>query len=70
LVKDILGILGILLLLVEIDRFVRRHWFRRLLEKKKKEKRPRKPSVLRLNIAGAMMSTDFNPAISNKSTLV
>jgi len=47
LIKDLLGILGILLLLVEIYRLVRRNWLRRLLEKKKKEKRPRKPPVLR-----------------------
>ncbi len=48
LVKELLGILGILILLIEIYRFVRRYWLRRLLEKKKKEKRTRKPAVLRL----------------------
>lgn len=47
LVKDLLGILGILILLVEIYRYVRRYWLRRLLEQKKKEKRTRKPPVLR-----------------------
>jgi hypothetical protein len=47
LVKELLGILGILILLYEIYRFVRKVWLRRFLEKKKKEKRPRKPPVLR-----------------------
>ena len=46
-VEDLLGILGILILLVEIYRYVRRCWLRQLLKKKKKEKRPRKPPVLR-----------------------
>ena len=46
-VKDLLGILGILLLLFEVYRFLRRYWLGRLLEKKKKEKRTRKPAVLR-----------------------
>ncbi|RPH73242.1 hypothetical protein EHM76_05570 [bacterium] len=46
-VKDLLGILGILLLLFEVYRFLRRYWLGRLLEKKKKEKQTRKPAVLR-----------------------
>jgi len=46
-VKDLVGILGILILLVEVYRFLRRYWLRRFLEKKEKEKRPRKPAVLR-----------------------
>jgi hypothetical protein len=47
LIKDLLGILGILIVLLEIYRLVRRKWLRRLLDKKKKEKRPRKPPMLR-----------------------
>ena len=47
-IKELLGILGILVLLFEIYGFLRRYWLRRLLEKKKKEKRTRKPAVLRL----------------------
>ena len=47
LIKDLLGILGILIVLVEIYRLVRRYWLRQLLDKKKKEKRTRKPPVLR-----------------------
>ena len=46
-VKELLGIVGILLLLFEVYRLLRRHWLGRLLEKKKKEKRTRKPAVLR-----------------------
>lgn len=38
---------GFLFLLFELYRFLRRHWLRRFLEKKKREKRPRKPPVLR-----------------------
>jgi len=44
--KDLLEILGILLVLFDIYRLVRRNWLRRLLEKKKKEKRTRNPPVL------------------------
>jgi hypothetical protein len=47
LVKELLGILGVLILLVELYRYLRKYWLRRLLEKKKKEKRARKPAVLR-----------------------
>jgi hypothetical protein len=47
LIKDLLGSLGILILLVETYRYVRRNCLRRLLEKKKKEKCPRKLLVLR-----------------------
>jgi hypothetical protein len=47
LIKELLGILGILIILVEIYRFIRRNWLLRLLVKKKKGKRPRKPPVLR-----------------------
>jgi hypothetical protein len=47
LVKDLLGILRILILLFALYRYLRKYWLRRLLEKKKKEKRTRKPAVLR-----------------------
>lgn len=47
LVKELLGILGILILLLTLYRFLRKDWLRRLLEKKKKEKRTRKPAVMR-----------------------
>jgi IS1 family transposase/transposase-like protein len=47
LVKELLGILGILILLFELYRYLRKYWLRRLLERKKKEKRTRKPAVLR-----------------------
>jgi hypothetical protein len=47
LIEELLGILGILILLIELYRYVRKVWLRRLLEKKKREKRPRKPAVLR-----------------------
>jgi transposase-like protein len=46
-VKELLGILGILILLFEIYWCLRRFWLRRLLEKRKKEKRTRKPAILR-----------------------
>ena len=45
--KNLLVILGILVLLFEIYRLLRRYWIRRILEKKKKAKRPRKPPVMR-----------------------
>ncbi len=45
--KELLGILVILVLLFEIYGCLRRYWLRRLLEKRKKEKRTRKPAVLR-----------------------
>jgi hypothetical protein len=47
LIKDLLGILVILILPVEIFRLVWRYWLPRLLEKKKKDKHPRKPPILR-----------------------
>ncbi len=47
-IKELLGILGILVILIEIYRCLRRYWLRQLLEKRKKEKRTRKPAVLRL----------------------
>jgi hypothetical protein len=47
LVKELLGILGILILLIELYRYLRMYWLRRLVEQKKKEKRNRKPAVLR-----------------------
>jgi hypothetical protein len=47
LVKGLFGTLGILLLLFEVYRFLRRYWLGRLPEKKKNEKRTRKPAVLR-----------------------
>lgn len=37
----------ILIILCEIYRYLRKNWLRRLLEKRKKEKRTRKPAVLR-----------------------
>jgi hypothetical protein len=46
LIKELFGILGILILVVEVYRYVRRYWLRRPLDKKKKEKRLRKPAVL------------------------
>jgi transposase-like protein len=47
LVKELLGILGILIVLFELYRYLRKDLLHRLLEKKKKEKRTRKPAVLR-----------------------
>ncbi len=46
-VKELLEILGILILLIELYRYLRQYWLRQLLETKKKEKRSRKPAVLR-----------------------
>jgi hypothetical protein len=46
-VKDLLGILGILLIVFEIYCILRRYWLGRLFEKRKKEKRTRKPAILR-----------------------
>jgi len=45
-IKELLGILGILVLLFEIYQCLRRYWLRLLLEQRKKEKRTRKPDVL------------------------
>jgi hypothetical protein len=45
--KNLLGILGILVLSFEIYRYLRRYWIRLILEKKKKGERPRKPPVMR-----------------------
>ena len=45
--RNILVFLAILVLLVELYRHLREYWLRRLLEQKKKGKRPRKPAVLR-----------------------
>jgi hypothetical protein len=48
LIKELLGIVGTLILLIEIYRFIHRYLVRYLLEKKKKEKRTRKAAVLRI----------------------
>lgn len=45
--KELLGSLGILILLFEIYRLLGRCWLRHLLEEKKKAKQSRKPGVLR-----------------------
>ena len=45
--KNLLVILGILVLLFEIYHLLRGYWIRRLLEKQKKPKQPRKPPVMR-----------------------
>jgi IS1 family transposase len=45
--KDLLGIIGILVISVEIYLWLRRKWIRHVLEGKKKGKMPRKPAVLR-----------------------
>jgi hypothetical protein len=47
LIKELIGILGILVILIEIYRYLRNYWLRRLLVKRKKEKRILKPAVLR-----------------------
>ena len=45
--RNILVILAILVLLLELYRYLRKYWLHRLLEKKKAAKGPRKPPVLR-----------------------
>src|SRR5574341_742298 len=45
--RNLLVILAILILLFDLYRLLRGYWLRRMLEKKKKGKRPRKPPVLR-----------------------
>lgn len=46
-IKEQLGILGIVIILIELYRYLRKYWLRRLLETKKNEKRSRKPTFLR-----------------------
>lgn len=41
------GILGILLLLIELYRYLRKYWLKQLLNQKKSDKRLPKPAVLR-----------------------
>jgi hypothetical protein len=55
LIKELLGILGILILLVKIYLFIRRYWLRRLLEKKKKGNALESPPycVRRVNMIAA-----------------
>ena len=45
--KEILGIIGILVLLVEIYARLRKYWIQRLLDQKRNAKKPRKPVVMR-----------------------
>ena len=45
--EDLLGLVGILILLFEIYRIMRRIWIRRILAKRKSGKRARKPQVKR-----------------------
>jgi hypothetical protein len=45
--KDLLGIIGILVISIEIYLWLRRGWIRYVLEWKKKAKIPRKPAVMR-----------------------
>jgi hypothetical protein len=51
-IKELLGSLGILLLLFEIYRLLRRCWLQHLLEEKGKAKQSRKPAVLRPKMEG------------------
>jgi hypothetical protein len=43
--KDLVGIIGILVLVVEIYGWLRRKWVHRILEEKKRAKQPHKPVV-------------------------
>jgi hypothetical protein len=45
--KELLGIVGILVISIEIYLWLRRGWIRQMLEWKKKAKKPRKPAVMR-----------------------
>ena len=45
--KNLLGILGILVILFELYGWLRRYWLQQILEQKKKSKPPRKPGVMR-----------------------
>jgi hypothetical protein len=45
--EKLVGILGILVLIFEIYRWLRKKWIQRMLVEKKKGKRPRKPRVMR-----------------------
>jgi hypothetical protein len=46
-VEELLGIIGILIVVIEIYRILRRVWIRRMLAKRKNGKRTRKPQVMR-----------------------
>lgn len=43
----LLGILGILVLCIELYRFIRQYWLRQLLKKKREGKQIRKPQVMK-----------------------
>ena len=45
--KDLLGIIGILVISIEIYLWLRRGWIRHVLDWKEKAKKPRKPAVMR-----------------------
>jgi len=45
--ENLVGIFGILVLIFEIYRWLRKKWIERILGEKKKGKRPRKPQVMR-----------------------
>jgi len=45
-VEEQLGIIGILIVIIEIYRILRRIWIRRMLAKRKNGKRTRKPQVM------------------------
>lgn len=45
--NELLGIIGVLVLMLEIYRWLRWKWIQHMLEGKKKAKMPRKPVVMR-----------------------
>ena len=45
--RELLGIIGIVVLVLEVYGWLRRKWIRHILEEKKKAKRPRKPMEMR-----------------------
>jgi hypothetical protein len=45
--KDLLGMIGVLVISIEIYLWLQRRWIQHVLEGKKKAKMPRKPAVMR-----------------------